>query len=283
MINPVSTWRTRVRLYECDALGHVNNAVYLHYMQQATAEAWPSLGAPAWELRTLAIEYMAPAHSGEMLEVEAVAGGFEADRLICYYNITRMADMRVILHARAAWLPPAQEKGLPPAIGWPSAPRELPGVTPLRLPSDRLQAHRYDWRHTVCSYEMDGSGRANPVQLLRWVEEAKFVACSEVGWPLSRMFDADLMIVQLRHDSRFHAPLRAGERIQVVSWISDLRLFKGTWSHEIYRTPPGETDAARNELVALDYSTGAFLTRAGRPNPAPKAMMDALLRGTAAE
>jgi hypothetical protein len=58
---------------------------------------------------------------------------------------------------------------------------------------------------------------------------------------------------------------------------------KGTWSHEIYRTPPGETDAARNELVALDYSTGAFLTRAGRPNPAPKAMMDALLRGTAAE
>jgi acyl-CoA thioester hydrolase len=283
MINPVSTWRTRVRLYECDALGHVNNAVYLSYVQQATAEAWASLGAAAWELRMLTMEYMAPAHSGEVLEVKAVAGGFEGDVLICYYDIIRLADMRAILHARASWLPPEQEKGLLPAIGWPSGPRELRGVTPLRLPPDRLQAHRYVWRHTVCSYEIDGSARANPVHLLRWVEEAKFVACSEVGWSLDRMFDADVMIVQMRHDSQFHASLRAGERIEVVSWICDLRVLKGTWSHEIYRTPPGEADAAKQELVFLDYSTGAFLTRAGRPNPPPRAMLDALLRGTAVQ
>ena len=127
---------------------------------------------------------------------------------------------------------------------------------------------------------MDGSGSANPAQLLRWVEEAKISACTEVGWSLERMLGADLMIVQIRHDSEFYAPLRVGERVEVVSRICNLRLLKGTWCHEIYRLYPAPTgEAGDKELVGLDYSTGAFLTCAGRPNPAPKAMLDALLIG----
>lgn len=280
MIGSSFTWRARVRVYECDLLGHVNNAVYLHYLQQTTAEAWTSLGAAAWELRSLAMEYLAPAYGGDDLEVQAWAGGFEGSRLACRYAILRPKDARVVLRARASWGVPDRQASAPLVWDWPSAPPELPEVAPLRLPPDRLNAHRYCWSHTVCSYELDASGGANPAQLLRWVEEAKMVACADVGWPLDRMFDANLMIVQIRHDSEFHRPLRLGERAQVVSSICDLRRLKGTWCHEIYRLPPASAgQPVEKELIAMDYSAGAFLTCAGRPNPAPKAMLDALLFG----
>jgi acyl-CoA thioester hydrolase len=284
MISPSSTWRAKVRVYECDALGHVNNAVYLHYLQQATAEAWVTLGAPGWELRSLVMEYLAPARKGDELEVSSSADGLDGDLRASGYRITRLGDDRGILRARATWAEPARAEDAPSMQDWPVAPRDFPGVLPLRLQPDRLQAHRYRWEHTVCNYELDGSGCANPAQVLRWVEEAKFVACIGVGWPLDRMADADLVIVQIRHDSQFYISLRAGERVEVISRICDLRLLKGTWCHEIYRLPPaGEDEAAEKKMVALDYSTGAFLTRAGRPNPAPKAMLDALVRGSGDE
>ena len=163
-------------------------------------------------------------------------------------------------------------------------PPSLQAPASLRLPPDRLNAHRYRWAHTVCAYELDSSGFANPVHLLRWVEEAKFVACSDVGWPLERMLASDLMIVQIRHDSEFLTALRAGERVEVVSRICDLRLLKGTWCHEIYRiVSASRLQTGERELIALDYSTGAFLTCAGKPNPAPKAAIDALVLGAIAD
>ena len=280
MTESAFAWLARVRVYECDARGHVNNAVYLHYLQQATAEAWACHGASAWQLRSLATEYLAPAYGGDNLEVQAWSDGVEGAQLACGYNITRPENARPILRARATWASSSAEASVPLLTDWPSGPAELTRVAPLRLPADRLNAHRYRWAHTVCAYELDGSGCVNPVQLLRWLEEAKLVACAEVGWPLERMFAADLMIVQIRHDSEFYAPLRLGERVEVVSRICNLRLLKGTWCHEIYRlclTPTGEP--GDKELVGLDYSAGAFLTCTGRPNPAPQAMLDALLNG----
>jgi acyl-CoA thioester hydrolase len=280
MTDSVFTWGARVRVYECDALGHVNNAVYLHYLQQATAEAWARHGASAWGLRSLATEYLAPAYSGDDLEVQAWSDGVDGALLACGYNITRPENARTIVRARATWVSPSADAGTPPPPDWPAAPAGLARIAPLRLPPDRLNAHRYRWAHTVCAYELDGSGCVNPVQLLRWVEEAKFVACTEVGWPLERMFATDLMIVQIRHDSEFYAPLRARERVQVFSRICDLRLLKGTWRHEVYRLHPASDGGAdEKELIALDYSTGAFLNCAGKPNPAPKAFLDALLQG----
>jgi acyl-CoA thioester hydrolase len=280
MSGSMAIWRAQVRVYECDARGHVNNAVYLHYLQQATAEAWASRRASAWELRSLAMEYLAPAYGGDELEVRAWASGLDSTRLVCGYAITRVADDRTVTRARASWAVSDRQAGAALAGDWPAASPELPVVASLRLPPDRLNAYRYRWRHTVCSYELDASGGANPAQLLRWVEEAKMVACTGVGWSLERMFGSDLMILQIRHDSEFYAPLRLGERVEVVSRICNLRLLKGTWCHEIYRLCPAPTSETEDkELVGLDYSAGAFLTCAGRPNPAPKAMLDALLIG----
>ena len=67
----------RVRSYECDALGHVNNAVYLQYLQEAAMEASAAAGCPiswyatrgeAWVARDIAIGYLS---SGAFLDAHA--------------------------------------------------------------------------------------------------------------------------------------------------------------------------------------------------------------------
>jgi acyl-CoA thioester hydrolase len=68
----------RVRHYEADALGHVNNAAYLHYLEQAAIEHSAAVGYPLrryQEMGTLfivrrhEIDYLRPASPGDVLEV----------------------------------------------------------------------------------------------------------------------------------------------------------------------------------------------------------------------
>ena len=68
----------KVRHYEMDALGHVNNAVYLHYMEQAAIEHAEALGFGFARWRALGglfiarrheIDYLRPASAGDILVV----------------------------------------------------------------------------------------------------------------------------------------------------------------------------------------------------------------------
>lgn len=68
----------RVRYHEMDALGHVNNAVYQHYLEQAAIEHSEYLGLNldryrelgGWFImRRVEIDYLRPAIAGDILEV----------------------------------------------------------------------------------------------------------------------------------------------------------------------------------------------------------------------
>lgn len=68
----------RVRHHEMDALGHVNNAVYLHYLEQTAIEHSTALGYSGERLRELGglfiasrheIDYLRPAVAGDLLQV----------------------------------------------------------------------------------------------------------------------------------------------------------------------------------------------------------------------
>lgn len=276
MAIPSGPWRTRVRVYECDSLGHVNNAWYLAYLQQATVEIWPEAACSLWELRRLAVEYLAPARLGDELEVAAWSSGGEAGLPVCGYEIRRRGDGQVIVRAQVTWACPASNREpAGPAFQWAAGlPMDRAPVKPVRLGPDRLGAHSYLWQHTVRQYELDAAGRVNPVEVLRWLEEAKFVACATAGWPVARILGAGTVIVQIRHDGEFYAPLHAGERVEIVSRVYEVGRVKGTWRQEVYRD---------GEMVALDYASGAFLDLTGRPSPPPPAMLEALIRGASSQ
>jgi acyl-CoA thioester hydrolase len=79
--------RWRVRSYEVDQNGHVNNAVYLNYAEALTVEhaeaagygrAWTEAHGGGWVVRRHEIEYLYPARLGDELDltvrVELVRG-----------------------------------------------------------------------------------------------------------------------------------------------------------------------------------------------------------------
>jgi YbgC/YbaW family acyl-CoA thioester hydrolase len=68
----------RVRFHEVDALGHVNNAAYLNYLEQAAIDHATLLGLDLERLRRLGgvfvarrheIEFLRPAHAGDVLRI----------------------------------------------------------------------------------------------------------------------------------------------------------------------------------------------------------------------
>ena len=105
--------RLRVRHYEMDALGHVNNAVYLHYLEQAAIEHSEHLGMSmaryeelggVFVMRKLEIEYLSPAVAGDTLEVVTWAEEMSGPRAVRKYEITIAGTGRTVARATALWV-----------------------------------------------------------------------------------------------------------------------------------------------------------------------------------
>lgn len=88
----------RVRYHEMDALGHVNNAVYLHYLEQAAIEHSTALGYSGEQLRALGgyfiarrheIDYLRPAVAGDLLQVVTWVAEMSAAQSLREYAIVR--------------------------------------------------------------------------------------------------------------------------------------------------------------------------------------------------
>ncbi|OFW11452.1 MAG: hypothetical protein A3H96_00680 [Acidobacteria bacterium RIFCSPLOWO2_02_FULL_67_36] len=78
-MNHIFAHRLEARFRDCDPMGHVNNAVYLTYLEQARFAHWRSLWGfggdkaapdiPGVILARVEIDYRAPARYGDSLEV----------------------------------------------------------------------------------------------------------------------------------------------------------------------------------------------------------------------
>ncbi len=266
-MNDIFVWQTHTRIYEIDAFGHVNNAVYWQYLEQVTNLAWSAYGSPQWRLRRLQIEYLAPAFYGDALEVLVwPEGRDEGERLVCGYLIRRAAAGQDLVVARAAWWHDG-----PATMPWPTM-AAIRRPKPRRLTAPVAQSHWFCWQHRVRRYELGADGLVTPTVYLQWLEEAKFSAARAVGWSPERMAAADFVTVQLQHETEWYEDLGEGAEVTIRSCLVEWRRLKGTWRHELY---------SDGRLVALDDSHGAFLNRAGSPQPAPTALLTALVTGTA--
>lgn len=81
-VSDAHTCSVSVRSYECDSYGHVNNAVYLNYLEYARHEYLKDIGVTIPELRAagyglvvakVSIEYRRPAVTDEILTITTTA------------------------------------------------------------------------------------------------------------------------------------------------------------------------------------------------------------------
>ena len=266
-----------VRAYECDPFEHLNNAIYLQYLQQATLDALGSdrSGSGFWDAWRLSIEYRAPARYGDELQIAGWIIEATELYLLLGYRITKLADGASVAQAEIEWhycdlatdtlcrLP-----GIALAVAGSGSTAQL---KPFVRPKDN-GSQPFHWRQAVRFYELDATNRVGLAVYLQWIQAAYFHATGSVGWTLEKMRDENFVSLQYRHDVEFFGPAKDGDEIEIASRLIEIRRVRGTWQHEIYR-------AVTKELLLRDYSTGAFLDWKGNVRSGPMEILDALTRG----
>ena len=107
MRDPVSfrfSTSLEVRWSDCDSFGHVNNAVYLTYLEQARLAYWrevlPDIPFPGMIIARIEIDYRAQAFPGDSLDVRAAVVSFGRTSFRTDYEIVR-ADGTVAARANS--------------------------------------------------------------------------------------------------------------------------------------------------------------------------------------
>jgi acyl-CoA thioester hydrolase len=106
-----SSFLLRVRTYECDSYNHVNNAVYLHYLETARYEFLKDIGFDYKEMISrgygvyvarIEIDYQKPARADEEIVIESEPVKKGAVSGIIRQTIRRGED--VIVTAKVTWV-----------------------------------------------------------------------------------------------------------------------------------------------------------------------------------
>src|SRR6185295_5355757 len=87
--------RLSVRFRDCDAMGHVNHAVYFTYLEQCRLTYWRELtGTPSPHTRVIIAraecDYRAPAHFGDELEVRLNIEAIGRSSFTLVYEIVKV-------------------------------------------------------------------------------------------------------------------------------------------------------------------------------------------------
>ena len=111
MPTPLLTHRLEVRFRDCDAFGHVNNAVYFTYFEQARASLWKTLGLAGFRdtdtsgvsviLARAECDFRAPARFGDVLDVRLALEAIGRTSFTYGYEIVSVPDGRTIAAGRS--------------------------------------------------------------------------------------------------------------------------------------------------------------------------------------
>ncbi|MFP4323165.1 MAG: acyl-[acyl-carrier-protein] thioesterase [Anaerolineales bacterium] len=289
----VYTWRFKVRTYELDAFGHVNNVNYVHYMEEAATQAstaagydwdWYMAQRRIWVVRKWTVRYIQAAEYGDELAIHTWISDLRRVRSHREFDIRRTRDDAPIVRARADWVFVNLDTLRPTRImGDFRAAFNLPEDQTLddlnvriRKPQPIADCHSYTTTHMVHLHEVDIAQHVNNAHYLHWIDYAYQAACARAGWPLERqMQELAFGILAAGHEIEYFKPARLGDRVRIESRVVEGARVRGAWIHEIYND-------ATDELLARDYAVGAFVDLSGespRPTRVPQVFMQAILSG----
>jgi len=104
--------RLTTRSYECDSYGHVNNAVYLNYLEYARIQFINDLPVSYPELRRrgvgfvvarICIDFKSQVGSGEILRIQTRPIQKQKVRMVFQQSIYRDRDAELIAEAEVTW------------------------------------------------------------------------------------------------------------------------------------------------------------------------------------
>jgi len=271
---PATHYETfRVRYYECDAYGHLNNTNYLRWMQEAAFAASSAVGYDfarydeldhLWLVRESDIEYLAPLAYGEEVQVKTWVMDFRRFLSRRAYEFTLARTGQLVARASTDWayvnattlrpaaIPQAMRQAFFPEGApeqgerrerFPEPPPPPAGVFTIRK--------RVEWR------DIDSLWHVNNAMYLAYIEDAGIQVCDAYNWPMQRMKDDGFGILARRHRLEYRQPAQLGDELKVSTWFAEAQRSSGTRHYAIRRVSDGELLLrARSLYVWFDMNSG---------------------------
>jgi acyl-CoA thioester hydrolase len=133
-MEPFYRFEIEVTEKDVDRNGHVNNVVYIQWMQDAAiahsrvsgcTNASRAAGA-TWVVRTHHIEYLSPLFAGDQVTVLTWPANFQRVRSLRKYKFVRAKDGAVVARAETDWVFVNAKTGRPQSI-----PEEVRNTLPV--------------------------------------------------------------------------------------------------------------------------------------------------------
>jgi acyl-CoA thioester hydrolase len=271
---PATHYETfRVRYYECDAYGHLNNTNYLRWMQEAAFAASSAVGydfarydaiGHLWLVRETDIEYLAPLVYGDEVQVKTWVIDFRRFLSRRAYEFSLARTGQLVARASTDWayldsetFQPAQ---IPDVMRLAFFPEGAPAQAPRRErfpdppppPPDVFSIRkRVEWR------DIDALWHVNNAMYLAYIEDAGIQVCDAHGWPMQRMRDEGFGILARRHRIEYRQPAQMGDDLEISTWFSDAQRSAALRHYAIRRISDGEILVqSRSLYVWIALKTG---------------------------
>jgi acyl-CoA thioester hydrolase len=268
----IHTCDYRVRFYECDAIGHLNNAVYVKYMHDAANEASRAVGLDredyliinrSWLVRETKIEYLAPLQYGDSLKITTWVEDMHRVRSLRIYEFSNVNSGELVARAETDWVFVNTDTGLPTKIppdikkayiGTDSSPERKIGRRFPKTPPEAKEVFRVlrsvEWR------DLDPLGHVNNAVYLSYIEDCGMKVAQAYGWPWQRMSEHNFAIVARMHHIEYRQPAFMDEILEISTWVSSIRRSTGTRHYVIRRQADKSVIAVCHSLyVWVDLET----------------------------
>lgn len=275
----------RVRTYECDAYGHLNNVNYIRLMQEAAIEASAAVGwdlaryaavGQHWLIRETDIEYLRPFLYGDTIEITTWVEDFRRVRSRRIYEFRKAGEADLYARAETDWVyldrQTKQLAAIPPQMIEDFAPDSdvVTGSIRTKFPPPAPPApeiftlrKRIEWR------DIDMEGHANNAAYVGYLEDLSTQVGRHYGWPMQRLIDSGTIIILRQLRLIYHQPAYMDEEVDIQAWLSDMRRVSVVRHYRMERVGDGALLAqARGLWVSFDLHKQ-------RLTSVPRDMMDA--------
>ncbi|HLE14561.1 MAG TPA: thioesterase family protein [Anaerolineales bacterium] len=273
----------RVRYYECDAFGHLNNANYLRYMQETAFDASAAAGYGLdryaqmgchWLIRETDIEFLRPVWYGETVEIKTWVMDFFRVRSRRAYESYLAGTDAPVAKALTDWVFVDTKTNLPVTIPQTFAQAFYPEGLPSKFPSREATpespgppAGVFRMQRQVTWQDIDNAHHVNNANYLNYVEECGMQVIAAYGWPIQRMLAEGVAILIRRHQIQYLRPAVLDDELVISTWVSDVRRSTAVRHYTIHRVRD-------NALLTRVHSLGVWVDLASqRPVRIPEQML----------
>lgn len=261
----------RVRHCECDPYGHLNNANYARYMEEAAFEASSAVGysqarylelGTLWLARETEIEYLQPLRYRDEVKIKTWVGDFRRVRSRRQYEFYRAEELVARANTDWVYLDANTQRPLtvPPEMITAFAPEGITETTPARQhfpPQPPPPPGVFTMRRGVEWRDIDTAHHVNNATYLNYIEECSVQAANSFGWPMERSQREGFAVIARKHHIEYRQPAKLEDELEIATWVSTPKRATAYRHYTIKRVRDGELLAQATTLwVWVDIQTG---------------------------